>query len=91
MGVLSTMGCLGSCIPYLGTIFMFLSWFTTVMGVITGAAGVVVAQQADRPATLGGIGLGLNLAVILLWVAYMVFVFGLVAVLMGGVILAETL
>jgi hypothetical protein len=89
LGLVSTLGCLGSCIPYLGTLLMALSWMTTILGVITGAAGVVVRKQAEASPVYSGAGLALNLVVIALWIAYFVFVFGLLAVLFGSVLLLE--
>ncbi len=91
LGVVSTMGCLGSCIPYLGGLLMMLSWMTTMMGIVVGGAGVVVRTQSDASPTLSGAGLAVNLIVLLLWILYMVFVFGLMAVLVGFVIAAENL
>lgn len=91
LGVVSTMGCMGSCVPYIGGLFMLMSWMTIFLGIAAGAVGLVIRKQAEVSATYSGVGLAMNFAIMLLWVVYFVVVFGLVAVFLGAVIAAENM
>lgn len=90
-GVIALFGCMGTCVPYVGVLFMLMSMGFSVMGVILGSISVFQRRAAALPEGAAWAGALLNTAVLALWVLYwvvsMFLVLGILGVLVGIAVL----
>ena len=82
-GALAGAGCIGTCVPYLGILFMMGSMLLSLVGAILGAVGTMQQNAKGESNALSLGGVVMNGVVLLLWLAYWIFTFGVVIVAFG--------
>ncbi|MEZ4316604.1 MAG: hypothetical protein R3F61_03850 [Myxococcota bacterium] len=93
-GILAGAGCFGTCIPYLGSLFMFASMGFSLLGTLLGVVAVTNRRRDSESEALAWGGLITSGTFLALWLLYWIFALFVMFAVLGGMfvfILAENL